>query len=325
MFKKPTSVLPTGTTLKVSKLTQAISTKAVSTFFNLTKTWSPLSLIEPGLGRLETKLIMVAANDLLGGVALVMTNPGINTRHVEFRGRAVLGYNALKDTPFEDTFGHGTMMAGIVGSTTYGVAKNCTLVAVKVISGKITTVAAILDGFNWTVNRILRSRQQSKAVINLSLSGPKSPAMNAAIDEAVRKGITIIAAVGNQRRNASAVSPGSAMGAITVSATNEEYSRWKGGNWGAKVDIFAPGVNIKSTETGSTTAVGTASGTSFASAYVAGLVVYFKGMRSLPDDAATKKCLYGTATRNVVYGPAGGRNLFAYNGNIFQSFRSEVK
>ncbi|KAK3935270.1 peptidase S8/S53 domain-containing protein [Diplogelasinospora grovesii] len=73
---------------------------------------------------------------------------GMNANHVEFEGRAQLGYNALADLniPFVDNMGHGTHTAGTIGSRTYGVAKQATLISVKVFDN-FTSVSPLSTPF----------------------------------------------------------------------------------------------------------------------------------------------------------------------------------
>ncbi|KAF2147663.1 alkaline protease [Myriangium duriaei CBS 260.36] len=260
----------------------------------------------------------------LGTYAYVVDS-GINVEHRDFAnnvnsgGRASLGYNAMKKVPFKDVSGHGTHIAGLIGGTEYGVAKKCNLIAVKVLQGGGAKGAVILDGFQWAVNDILQKRLQSKAVINVSVIGPYMQAFNDAVDMAFNKGITTVAAAGNTGEKASTISPGSADGAITVAATDRNRQRASFSNWGPAVNLFAPGVDIKSDSItkggGGRYSTATLSGTSQASAYVAGLVLYHKRLQSLPDARKTMTYIMHTALKGVVRSPKATANLFAYNGS----------
>lgn len=98
-----------------------------------------------------------------------MVDTGINTEHVEFGGRASLAYNAVGGTDHVDTAGHGTHVAGTIGSATYGVAKLAKLLSVKVFDGDSGSTSDVLDGFQWAVNDIKNKGRTGKAAINMSL------------------------------------------------------------------------------------------------------------------------------------------------------------
>ncbi|KAF2147672.1 subtilisin-like protein [Myriangium duriaei CBS 260.36] len=252
-----------------------------------------------------------------GGTWGYVVDSGINiTNHLEFGGRARHGYNALKLVPPQDRNGHGTHIAGIMGSKTYGVAKKCKLVAIKVADISPSTSAAIvMDGYQWAVRDIVRNRRQAKAVINVSMNGPYSAAFNNAVDAAFKVGISSITSAGNNWRRVDHYSPGSAKGSITVAATDQRRFRLFTSNYGPAVSIFAPGLNILSTWIGGDNATARISGTSMAAAHVSGLVLYFKKLQTLPDALTTRQFLLQTATRNMVSFAAGSPNYFTYNGN----------
>lgn len=102
------------------------------------------------------------------GTFAYILDSGINTKHVDFGGRASLGYNAV-NKDFTDVNGHGTHVAGIIGSKSFGVAKQTELIGVKVMINNEAFVSTILDGYQWAVNDILTKNRQNRAVINMSL------------------------------------------------------------------------------------------------------------------------------------------------------------
>ncbi|KAF2156984.1 subtilisin-like protein [Myriangium duriaei CBS 260.36] len=244
-----------------------------------------------------------------------VVDSGIKLNHVEFENRAHNGYNAIKLKDFVDSSGHGTHVAGLMGSRTYGVAKNCSLIAVKVSDRGISSEAFLLDGYQWAVKDILKKRRKARSVINISLAGPYSKAVNKAVDAAFSKGVSTVVSAGNQHANATKRSPASAHGAITVGSTDSRRSKNGFSNFGPSVDIFAPGYKIRSPWTRSKTATYILSGTSMSSAHVSGLVLYLKGLKNLPNAKKTKSYLLELALRDVVKNPAGSPNLFAYNGS----------
>lgn len=277
-----------------------------------------------GLSSISHKAIPTQADDTYfydtsagDGTHAYVVDSGIMISHDEFEGRAKRGFNAVRPSSkhFNDISGHGTHVAGIIGSKTYGVAKRCNLIAVKVISKESSSLSKILDGFEWSVNDVLQQRRKTRAVINVSVWGPRSEAFNLAVDTASTKGITTVCAAGNNKLDAAEKSPASAKTCVTVSAADQTRAASEFGNWGHAVDLYAPGVDIKSTWIGGNSAVQTYSGTSQASAYVAGLVVYFKRLYNLPDSKSTTMALMGNSAHDSVTQRKGPKVPFVYNGS----------
>jgi subtilisin family serine protease len=136
------------------------------------------------------------------GVTAYIIDTGINNKHVDFEARASKGPTFVQDDPNSsnvDVHGHGTHVAGTVGGKTYGVAKNVTLVGVKVFNDQTGTASTIdiIKALEWAVNDVYSVNPRKKAVANLSLGGPISPAMDAAIAAAVRQGVVVVVAAGN--------------------------------------------------------------------------------------------------------------------------------
>lgn len=243
-----------------------------------------------------------------------IVDTGININHVDFEGRASNGYNAVGGA-FTDSVGHGTHVAGTIGSKTYGVAKKASLIAVKVFQGEQGSTSTILDGYQWAVNDIRSKGRQNKAAINLSLGGTKSTAFNNAVTAAFNGGVVTVVAAGNENANASGSSPASAPEAITVGAIDKTNARAEYSNFGTVLDVFAPGTDILSTWIGSTTATNTISGTSMATPHVVGLVLYLQGLGGLTSPKAVADKVVSLSTKSVVTDVQGSPNRLAYNGN----------
>lgn len=253
------------------------------------------------------------------GTYAYIVDTGHSTSHVEFEGRAQWGYNAYPNSPPTDRHGHGTHVAGTIGSRAYGVAKKATLVAIKVFDTGSSSTSIVLDGFNWAVNNITASNLADSSVISMSLGGPVSTAFNTAVASAFRAGVLSVVAAGNDGLDARTQSPASAPEAITVGAVDVFNAKPWWSNYGPAVDIFAPGVEVLSSWIG-TKGDETLSidGTSMATPHVSGLVLYLKSLDAeanakAADVAATIK---GLGTEGVVVdGGVGSPNLLAYNGN----------
>jgi len=97
----------------------------------------------------------------------------------------------------------------------------------------------------------------------------------------LQSGLHFAVAAGNDNADACDYSPAAAAEAVTVGASTLADERAYFSNYGKCVDIFAPGLNIQSTWTGSPYAVKTISGTSMASPHIAGLLAYFLSLQ--PD------------------------------------------
>ncbi|KAF9784070.1 peptidase S8/S53 domain-containing protein [Thelephora terrestris] len=222
------------------------------------------------------------------GVDVYIIDTGININHLEFEGRASWGKTIPQNDVDEDGNGHGTHCAGTVGSRKYGVAKAVNLIAVKVLSSNGSgTMADVVGGVLWAAEQAASRLAAAKAeyaatgrtrhkgsVANMSLGGGKSMALDDAVNKAVDSGMHFAVAAGNDNRDACTYSPAAAEKAITVGASTLGDERAYFSNFGECVDVFAPGLNILSTWTGTETATNTISGTSMASPHTAGLLAY---------------------------------------------------
>ncbi|KAH6876345.1 putative alkaline serine protease [Thelonectria olida] len=229
---------------------------------------------------------------------------GINASHVEFEGRASPGPKFVTSTPPAsdgDVWGHGTHVAGIVGSRAYGVAKKVQIISIKVFSD-ITSGARtddIIKALEWIVSDA-RARGK-KAAVNMSLGGLISPALNAAVAATVRSGIVVCVAAGNDMASyispglAEAKSPASEPLAVTVAAMDKTDEISDFSNYGRLVDVFGPGTDITSTWIGSNSSTRTISGTSMATPHVTGLACCL-----LSDGRLAEKTPYGVASQITI-------------------------
>ncbi|KAK0212223.1 peptidase S8/S53 domain-containing protein [Desarmillaria ectypa] len=223
------------------------------------------------------------------GVDVYVIDTGINTHHLDFNGRATWGKTIPTNDVDEDGNGHGSHCAGTIAGKTYGVAKKANVIAVKVLgSNGSGSMSDVVGGVSWAAGEAVRKAKAADAeyqatgktshkgsVANMSLGGGKSPALDAAVNKAVDVGLHFAVAAGNDNKDACNYSPASAEKAVTVGASTLSDDRAYFSNHGKCVDVFAPGLNIKSTYKGSATAVATLSGTSMASPHVAGLLAYY--------------------------------------------------
>ncbi|NBQ69759.1 MAG: S8 family peptidase [Nitrosomonadaceae bacterium] len=233
------------------------------------------------------------------GVTAYIIDTGILTTHSEFQARASIGYDAVGDGKNGvDCNGHGTHVAGTVGGINYGVAKDVNLVAVRVLNCSGSgTISGVISGVDWVTKN-----KKNLSVANMSLGGGggASTALDTAVSNSIKSGITYAIAAGNSSQNACNFSPARVAAAITVGATDAKDTRPKWSNYGKCLDLFAPGVSITSSWIGSDTATKTISGTSMATPHVTGVVALIL-QSTAPEFVITT--LKSNSTKNVVISP----------------------
>jgi len=207
------------------------------------------------------------------GVRIYVVDTGVNTSHGVFSGRLANGFSTINDgRGVEDCNGHGTHVAGSAAGGSVGVAQQATIVPVRVLNCDGSGFGSdVLAGLDW----IVKTHPGGPAVINLSLGGPYSAVLNAAVENAVSRGFIVVAAAGNSSSDACSVSPASAGGVIGVGASTQSDGFAPFSNFGSCVDTVAPGAGIVSSWIGSASATASLSGTSMAAPHVAGMAARF--------------------------------------------------
>ena len=250
------------------------------------------------------------------GVTAYIIDTGADMDHPDFGNRMTSGRDTVdNDDDAEDCQGHGTHVAGTVGGTLYGVAKNVDLVAVRVLNCSGSgTYDGVIAGIDWVT-----ANAQLPAVANMSLGGGFSQAVNDAVAASIASGVTYSLAAGNDYgSNACNGSPGSTEPALTVGATDNTDARASFSNIGPCVDIFAPGVNVTSAWLNGGT--NTISGTSMAAPHVAGVAALHLGVYPSATPAEVGDALVGNGTSGVVGNPGtGSPNLLLYMGYLNDS------
>ncbi|HEU0302560.1 MAG TPA: S8 family serine peptidase [Longimicrobium sp.] len=243
------------------------------------------------------------------GVRAYIIDTGINTGHSNFGGRASIAWDGIGDGN-NDCNGHGTHVAGTVGSTTYGVAKGVTLIGVRVFGcGSSGSNSTIVAGINWVAANAIKP-----AVANMSLGGPASSTTDAAVNGLINAGVVAVVAAGNENQNACNVSPARVANAITVGSTTSTDARSSFSNYGSCLDVFAPGSSILSTWIGSTSATNTISGTSMASPHVAGVAALYLQGNTTASPATVASAITSTATTGkVTSAGTGSPNRLLYS------------
>ncbi|MGK7949753.1 MAG: S8 family peptidase [Xenococcaceae cyanobacterium] len=213
------------------------------------------------------------------GVTVAVIDTGVTKVNDLKLTKFVKGYDFVNDKiSANDDNGHGTHVAGTIAQSTNngygvaGIAYKASIMPLKVLSASGGgTVADIAEAIKFAADN-------DADVINMSLGGGgESHLLQEAINYAYDKGVVIVAAAGNENRN-SASYPARYPHVISVAATDAAGEKAPYSNYGAGVDIAAPGgsdtakiiQNTLDPETGESIFMGS-QGTSMAAPHVAGV------------------------------------------------------
>ncbi|NTX16859.1 S8 family serine peptidase [Myxococcus sp. CA056] len=226
------------------------------------------------------------------GVHAYVIDTGIRSTHTQFLGRLGAGFDGVDPNGgAEDCDGHGTHVAGTLGGSTSGVARAVTLHPVRVLDcGGEGTVSGIIEGIDWVT-----AHHESPAVANLSLGMEPSEALDLAVRNAVAAGITTVVAAGNRSGDACGGSPARTPEALTVGATNLADRKAWFSNYGACIDLFAPGDEIISAGIADDSATEVLSGTSMATPHVAGAAALYLEAHPTATPTQVMEALAGAA------------------------------
>ncbi|TKA09623.1 S8 family peptidase [Actinacidiphila oryziradicis] len=237
------------------------------------------------------------------GVNIYVIDTGVRITHRDFGGRASYGWDFIdNDATADDGYGHGTHVAGTAAGEAYGVAKKARIIAVRVLDDKGSgTTAQVVAGIDWVAAHAVKP-----AVANMSLGGTPDPTLDAAVRSAIASGVTFAVAAGNDSLPASLGSPARVGEAITVAASDRKDAQASFSNWGAQVDLYAPGVRITSDFNTSDTATATYSGTSMATPHVAGAAALYLAAHPAAGPAEVARALVGAAAKGRITGAGAG-------------------
>jgi aqualysin 1 len=233
-----------------------------------------------GIDRVNADISSTQAGNGQGAISNVVVyiiDTGIEIGHADLN---LVGH--VKMLPFpnflnKDCNGHGTHVAGTVAAIddavhVVGIAPGAVLVGIKVLNCLgITLTSSIIKGVD-----LVTANGYKPGVVNMSLGGGISQALDDAVINSVNAGFFYAVAAGNESVDACTVSParlGPINGVMSVGATDINEQEAGFSNYGSCVDIWAPGVDIPSTWIGGGT--NTISGTSMASPHVAGAAALF--------------------------------------------------
>lgn len=244
------------------------------------------------------------------GVVIAVVDSGVQLDHADLAGKLVPGYDFVQgDGDPSDGVGHGTHVAGIAAAATdngagvAGACPECRLMPVRVIgAGGTGFVSDIAEG-------IVYAADNGAKVINLSLGGPGSAALESALNYAWAKGAFLTCAAGNAGTSATANAyPAAYAACFAVAATTSADARAGFSNYGPWVEAAAPGDGIVSTYRGGS--YQTLSGTSMAAPHVAGLAGILAGQGYSNGAIRTHICATADPTAGTGSSWACGRVNF---------------
>jgi subtilisin family serine protease len=203
------------------------------------------------------------------GVRIAIIDSGIDATHPDLAQADIQHFDATGEAIVHLDM-HGSGVAGlIVGQgTVRGIAPKSSVLSARVFSGgdaanSRATSASVLKGMAW-------SAEQGALVFNMSFAGPRDKLMELYIKAVAQTGVVMIAAAGNGGPNAAAAYPAAYHDVIAVTAIDASDKVYERANRGAYVAVAAPGVDVLVPASG--TSHEFQSGTSYAAAYVSGIV-----------------------------------------------------
>lgn len=209
---------------------------------------------------------------------------------------------------------HGTVVAGIAASTTYGVAKQATVHDVKVLDCQgVGRLPALIAGVRWTTAHAVHP---AVAVLSWRYDQQGSQALTDAVAQLAQSGVFVAASAGNTGKNSCNLAPRDAPDVLVVANSTIDDQRSPTSSTGDCVSLYAPGTHIISTVPGG--GVASYSGTSMSAPFAAGVAALYKQVYGDASSAVIKSWMIRRATANVVKGGGvgGTPNLLLYTGGL---------
>lgn len=270
-----------------------------------------------GLDRIDQRKLPLDGKYSVPGISgknvfVYVVDSGVRVSHKEFTRRngapnAFHGLDTVERLDYAaDCTGHGTHVAAVIAGFSFGVAKDATIISVRVIGcdGKGLT-SRVLEGLEF-VREDTKKRNRYPAVVSMSISTHKSEAINAAVRQLTGSGIPVVTAAGNTEEDSCGFSPASEPTSITVAASNKDDTRPKFSNTGNCVDMFAPGHDVLSAWSTGDNAHKIQSGTSAACPHVAGAIAVLLSVNPKLPATAVASMIYSASTYETVANHSAG-------------------
>lgn len=239
------------------------------------------------------------------GVNVYIIDTGIRSAHSEFAGRIGSTWWAVPGDPAQgqDCDGHGTAVASAAVGTISGVSKGATVHGVKIvfICERDSQSDYAIAGMNHVA-----ANHVKPAVANMSYLFPRNTMVDAAAAGLIGSGVSFTISAGNGNTDACNFSPNTVLNTIVVGATNNGDSRYTQSNWGACVNLFAPGYDLLVADGSSTTAMQRDTGTSVAAPQAAGVAALLLQQDPWISPALMKSLLESGATQGILTGDLKG-------------------
>lgn len=290
------SILETDTSIL---LIQPVGTSSLDTIQYNPPSW--------GLDRIDQRNLPLSNSyeyDYDGdGVHAYVIDTGLWLSHTQFTGRVGNGYDFIEnDSTPQDCNGHGTHVAGTLGSTDYGVAKEVTIHPVRVAEcGRDVADDDLIAGIDWVANN-----HQTPAVANISISGDPDSAIDFAAQSLWNSGVTVIVSAGNNSGLACSRSPARVDDLLTIANSTSSDSKDSQSNYGSCVDLFAPGNSITSAWSGNNNASDSKSGTSMASPHVAGVAARILDQKTSYSPFKVNLAIMASSSTGKISNPGSG-------------------
>lgn len=202
-----------------------------------------------------------------------------------------------------DCVGHGTSVASAAAGKTYGSAKKATVHSLKIVN--ICEPESYVDYAISAIDYVIKNHRKP-AVANMSYTFPKYDPLDQAAKSLIAAGVSFVLSAGNTDQDACNFSPKAVLNTVVVAASLNNDARATYSNWGACVNLFAPGENVRTASYESDTGEILRNGTSYSAPQVAGVAALLLQQDPSLSPSSVKKALQEGATLNTITGDLKG-------------------